>query len=325
LQKTKFRSFEDARKFVHSLGLKSANDWREYCKSGKILKNIPKEPHLHYRKQGWISWGDWLGTGVIANRLRKYLSFEDSRKFARSLELKSQSDWYRFSKSDKLPKNIPVGVHNYYKNKGWIDWGDFLGTKTIATQQRKYKNYFEAREFVRSLGLKSQSDWKKYCHSKKLPADIPGGAHNVYKKEWKGFGDWLGTGRIATFNRKYLTFEESKKFVHSLKLQSMKEWQEFCKSGKKPNYIPTMAARTYKKEWKGNGDWLGTGRVSTQNRIYRPFPEAKKFIKSLGLKTSMEWRRYVKSGNKPDDIPAEPWLVYSKDSILRRKKLEKEI
>ena len=32
----KYRSFEDARKFVHKLDLKNLKEWRQYIKSGKI-------------------------------------------------------------------------------------------------------------------------------------------------------------------------------------------------------------------------------------------------------------------------------------------------
>jgi hypothetical protein len=39
-----------------------------------------------------------------------------------------------------------------------------------------------------------------------------------YEKEWKGFGDWLGTGAISTHDREHLTFEEAWKYVRSLKL-----------------------------------------------------------------------------------------------------------
>ena len=94
------------------MSLKKTNDWREYCKLNKVPSDIPKEPHLRYRNRGWRSWGDWLGTGAIANRLRKYRSFDDTRKFVRSLGLESQSDWVRFSKSDKMPRDIPVGAYN---------------------------------------------------------------------------------------------------------------------------------------------------------------------------------------------------------------------
>jgi len=100
----------------------------------------------------------------------------------------------------------------------------------------------------------------------------------------------------------------------------MNDWYKYCKSGKKPEDIPANPDASYKnKGWISNGDWFGTGTVATYNKIYRTFPEAKKFIRSLGIKNQREWREYVKSGKKPDDIPASPWLVYSKENVLRKK------
>jgi hypothetical protein len=54
---------------------------------------------------------------------------------------------------------------------------------------------------VRVLCLKNQGEWYAYCQGKlpekgPLPSDIPASPHWVYRKKgWKGFGDWLGTGR----------------------------------------------------------------------------------------------------------------------------------
>ncbi len=56
---------------------------------------------------------------------------------------------------------------------------------------------------------------------------------------------------------------------------------------------------------------------------FRVFLEARKFIQSLGLKNKQEWLDYVKSGNKPDDIPAAPWVVYSKEKVLKSGKKNK--
>ena len=54
---------------MHSLGLQSETpEWREYCKSGKIPQDIPYKPYRTYKKE-WISWGDWLGTGRIADQI----------------------------------------------------------------------------------------------------------------------------------------------------------------------------------------------------------------------------------------------------------------
>ena len=60
------------------------------------------------------------------------------------------------------------------------------------------------------------------------------------------------------------------------------------------------------------GDWLGTGRIANQNKTWRSFEEARTFIQSLKLKSSTEWKAYCKSGNKPQDIPSEPWKIYKK-------------
>ena len=41
--------------------------------------------------------------------------------------------------------------------------GDWLGTGTIASYLREYRSFKEARAFVRSLGLKSETEWRAYC------------------------------------------------------------------------------------------------------------------------------------------------------------------
>ena len=42
----------------------------------------------------------------------------------------------------------------------------------------------------------------------------------------------------------------------------------------------------------------------------RPFTGAREFVHTLGLKTSKDWIEYCKSGEKPEDIPANPDAAY---------------
>jgi hypothetical protein len=49
----------------------------------------------------------------------------------------------------------------------------------------------------------------------------------------------------------------------------------------------------YKIGW---GDWLGTGNIANQNRIYRPFDEAKNIVHRLKFKSYDKWGNYCKSG-----------------------------
>jgi len=83
--------------------------------------------------------------------------------------------------------------------------GDWLGTGTVANINRKFRPYEEARAYVRGLGLKNETEWRKFCKGilpdkGYLPNDIPSNPNQVYKDDWKGKGDWLGTGRVRRAN-----------------------------------------------------------------------------------------------------------------------------
>ena len=77
------------------------------------------------------------------------------------------------------------------------------------------------------------------------------------KSGWKGFGDWLGTGRIADQNKTFKTFEEAKEYAKKINAKTQQEWFNSVKGGNKPNDIPYKPYRRYKEEWKGWADFLG--------------------------------------------------------------------
>jgi hypothetical protein len=263
-QLREYQSFEKARAFARSLGLTSNIEWRDYCQSEKRPADIPANPDKTYAETGWAGWGDWLGTGYVYQGHRQYRPFKKARAFARSLGLKSQPDWRAYCRSGKKPADIPGKPDHFYANDGWLGIGDWLGTGTVATSSRQYRSFKKARAFARSLGLKSQLDWRAYCRSGKKPADIPANVDKVYANDgWSGFGDWLGTGTIAPRLRQYRPFETARTFIRSLGLKSAKEWWNYCKSGKKPPDIPNSPYKTYADVgWAGMSDWLGYARNS---------------------------------------------------------------
>jgi superfamily II DNA or RNA helicase len=252
-----FRSFDQARKFMHNLGLLGQREWRSYCKSGKKPNDIPTDPPRVYKKY-WTTWGDWFGTGRIADQYKEYESFPKARKFVHSLGFKSKVGWIKYSKSGKKPDRLPADPQSHYKReKQWTSWGDFLGTDYVAGQYRTYRPFVEARKFVHSLGLKNRGEWGKYIRSGKKPKDIPTVPRNNYKSEWKGWGDWLGTYYIAHQDREYKSFDEARKFIHSLGLKSYEQWIEYRKSRRKPLDIPGDPYKVYENEWIDWRDWFG--------------------------------------------------------------------
>ena len=294
-----WRKFEDARAFVRGLGLKSNPEWRDYCKSGKKPADIPTNPHRTYTNTGWDGYGDWLGTGTVAPFLRLFRPFRKARTFVRSLALKSQAEWRDFCASGKLPNDIPSNANLVYAEAGWVSWGDWFGT---GNRRGGWRSFKKARAFARHLGLKFSDEWRDYCKSGKKPADIPVDPHAVYGEAgWAGIGDWLGTGRVR--GKGWRSFREARATVRKLKLKSVSEWINYCKSGKKPTSIPANPHSVYANDgWSGMGDWLGTGTVATRLRQYLPYKKARSFARNRQLKSVAEWQDYCKSNKLPTNI-----------------------
>jgi len=385
--KKKFRSFEKARKFVHGLKLKSSTEWRKLIKSEKIPQNIPNWPDSAYKNKGWISWGDWFGTGTVAPKNMKFRSFKDSRKFVHSLGLQSQREWNQYRVSRKRPRDIPSNPPLVFK-KEWKGWGDWLGTGTIAPQLKSFRSFNQARKYAHTLNFSGRSEWQQFAKAGKLPKDIPATPRQVYKKQWTRWGDWLGTGTVSTIvmsknwlswkeakplyqkiakengikNRKewekfvkthklpaglpphpnqiytkervrklirekreqFRSFEKARKYVHTLQFKNQGDFFRYAIAGKLPKDIARSPHTAYKnKGWTNWGDWLGSGNIHPSDIPWKSFSEAKneyqKLIKQFGIKNKKQWQEFTKTHELPENLPATPWNVYTKEKVEQRK------
>lgn len=338
LAKLSWRSFKEAREFARGLRLKNVSHWQRFCKGdlpkkGMRPPDVPTAPNETYAEKGWIGWGDWLGTGNVAPKLRQFRPFVEARNFVRGLGLKANLEWRRYYKGDlpqkgKLPSDIPTNPNTTYADKGWVGWGDWLGTGAMAHRLRKFRSFSKARTYARGLGFKSESDWRRFCkgglpQKGSLPPDIPATPAKTYAdKGWAGMGDWLGTGNLAPGLRQYRSFNNARAFACGLGLRGVSEWQQFCKGnlpekGSLPADIPATPDRIYAgKGWRGYGDWLGTGNIANFLKQYRPFRKARAFARQLGLRSGDEWRHFYQGnmpgkGALPADIPASPFSTYA--------------
>ena len=308
-ESNRWRSFSEARAYVHSLGLQNKAQWQDYSQSGKRPYDIPSNPDAVYCTE-FKGYGDWLGTGTIATWKRRYRPFAQARAYVHTLKLKNIKEWREYCKSGKKPVDIPTMPERYTSDyKGMGDW---LGTGNIASSKRVFRPFAEARSYVRSLKLQNQDAWLAYCTSGQKPTDIPSNPATAYLAEFESYGDWLGNGNIHKGKITYRPFTEARDFARSLDLKSHKDWQEYCKSGKKPLDIPSDPKRFYSSEYKGIRDWLGI-RINTslnRRKEFLPFTEARAFVQKLKLTNHDDWLDYCKSGKKPKNIPSHPSQVY---------------
>jgi hypothetical protein len=257
MRKIKYRSYEDARKFVRSLKLSGQKEWQKYRKSDKRPKDIPGHAEVVYKNE-WIGIRDWLGTSNVQGRLMhaQFKSFNESRKFAQSLKLSRQKDWNKYCKSGKKPTDISANPARTYKDE-FTSWGDFLGTGNLSPsdKRKQMRSYEECKKFVRSLGIKSEYQWVHWLKNNKKPDDIPVKFSLTYPKEYTTAGEFFGTGIISVKKRNYLTWKEAKPIYRKLAkeygLKNGTDWMEFAKMHKKlleDLRIPRAPHEVYTKE-----------------------------------------------------------------------------
>ena len=138
------------------------------------------------------------------NTFSKWREFQKARSWARSLELSSETDWRRYRKNNKLPKDIPSNPDREYKKLSvWINWGDFLGTGNLKSKDLKRRTYIEAQQWVISQGIKSQEQWRSAIKSPNFPSDIYK-SPDVGYEEFKSWPDlWPLNSPTKLFPSKY--------------------------------------------------------------------------------------------------------------------------
>jgi hypothetical protein len=253
---------------------------------------------------------------------KEFRSFEEARKYAQKLNLKSYTEWIEFRKSDNKPDDTPSAPSQIYE--GWISWGDFLGTGNIAPKNRKFLSYDEAKKRIRKFKILSEKEFRNIAKNGTLPLGIPRDPQKSYKKEFSGWGDFLGTGKIANQDRNFLTYDDAKNKVKKLGITTLRTWQKAVSEGQIPKNIPTLPSRTYKKEWKGWGDFLGTGTIAplVLSENWLSWPEAKilyrKIAKENNLKNLADWKKYCKTHKLPKELPPTPVNIYTKERVWKK-------
>lgn len=109
-------------------------------------------------------------------------------------------------------------------------------------------------------------------------------------------------------------FAEAREYVRSLGFKKQKEFEDWSKGGSRPDDIPGSPARAYGPEWNGWADFLGTGttrrRRACGNGAFRPYPDARAFVRGLGLGSQKEYAAWSQTDDRPGDIPANPYNAY---------------
>ncbi len=256
-----FKSYEDSKKYVMKNNIRFQSQYYKLKNENKIPKDMPRNPHQVYYNE-WIDWGNFLGTGRVHNMRKKFYSFKEARKIVRLQNINMVKDYFLFHKTFKERDLLPFLPNRTYKNKGWISWADFLGSKIISNKEKSknYLTYEKAKKIIKKFKFNSLNDYREFYKNGKLPKGFPGfPSRRIYGKDWVSTGDFLGHGRVADQFKKdvFVSFNEAKRIIKKFNLKVYGDFMRLNKNKTKPNEIPAAPQYYYKKEWISWSDFLG--------------------------------------------------------------------
>ena len=243
--RSSWRPFEEARSIVQALGIVSQEDYMVWARSAKRPKDVPMSPEVVYEDEGWESWDDWLGrNSPIPGNLyySKWRSFEETRNFTRRLGLTSKEswkEWCRLLESAVSCGDVPDSPQFVYK-ESWQGWDDWLGTDS-PDHEPPYRDYLDAREFARDLGLESKIAWKEWAeYNLERPLDVPFFPNLIYDGAgWTGWDDFLGSCPVVEIlGCAYLSYDRDQVYGEGLQINIEDEWNEWAANAKLPVGIP---------------------------------------------------------------------------------------
>lgn len=242
--------------------------------------DLPGSPNIAYKGRGWVSWGDFLGTGNVYRQggaSGTWRSYEDAAKFVQGVGIAGVLQYRYWAKGEvpwapPFPSDLPRNPSLVYKGKGWTSWGDFLGTGRRYGRRRAWRPYEDTSAFAQLHGIRSGDHWDDWCAGRvkglpPRPEDIPADPALAYRGcGWSGWGAFLGTGSKSYdyYRAPKRSFEEARMFARTTGVTSAAGWAayyagKFPGAAPCPDDIPSQPHLTYKgKGWVSWPDFLGT-------------------------------------------------------------------
>ena len=303
-------------RIIHKLKLKSAKEYRKYIKENKI-PGIHSSPESYFKKL-WEDNGGWsgfLGKNLSPQEKSKIrVPYQKAKKFVWDLKLKTGEEWKKYTKSKDFPDFLPKNPGGVYKEwKGIKDW---VGPTYLERNQRAHLKYYSFEECKKIVFDKKFDSIGKFKSWAERPDKIPYHPDSIYKSEWQGWSDFLGSKPYFNKDKNYLNWSDSSKILQNLGIKSSQQFRDLKNSSFFPKNIPPNPPGEYRDIWNLNGGWGGY--LNTGNSIhytYIDFKALKKLIFHMNFKSKTDYSIWGKSINWKYDnfnIPSSPMTVFKR-------------
>jgi hypothetical protein len=114
-------SYTELKNIANIIKLNNIRSWYNYAR----INNLPVNPQLTYKNNGWVSWNDFLGCSYERIKGELFYSYDECKKLLAGLSINSTT-FNDYIKKNKIT-GIPKSPYSFFKKRGtWLGWKDFL-------------------------------------------------------------------------------------------------------------------------------------------------------------------------------------------------------
>jgi len=186
---TEFASYKDTKSFAKKHNVKSISQWKKLIKKigKKWPKNIYKAPANRHKE--WKNWETFFGT----DNKKYYYTYQIAKQKIKKLKLLSNSDYSKKRKSGFLNEMFPSNPNVVYKRDGkWLSWNEFLSKD--SKRRIQYISFKKLKQLIKKYNVKKRLQYNS-LRTRLKNKNLPSEPEKIYKSEWKGWSDFLGTSR----------------------------------------------------------------------------------------------------------------------------------
>jgi hypothetical protein len=237
----------------------------------------------------------------------QYLEFEKAKSIIHNLKIKSVKEYYSLFKDGKIPSGIPRNPNRDYVE--FVNWPDFLGNGNVAAKDKQFLTYAECSDYLLREGINSKDkfeSWRKL----KLNSLVPTRPDKTYMEEWKSWGTFFKTDRVADINKhqNFLNYSEAREYLSQFNFTNEAEFYSWAKTNERPDNIPASPRKTYGEDFISMGDFLGNGNFRTKD--WPSYKDYKKEIQEKKFNSVREYTEWAKLNCRQLDLPASPTNIY---------------
>jgi hypothetical protein len=110
-------SYLELKRLVHKKQISSKEQYLKFAKQGELGEQTPTNVEAFYASEfeGWL---------LFLYPKNNFLCYDDAKKLARTLGIKTSYEWIKLCRAGKRPQQLPAWPNTYYES--FEGWNEFL-------------------------------------------------------------------------------------------------------------------------------------------------------------------------------------------------------